>query len=847
MQITRERDLVQRRGLLALLICHTIFCTLLIRRVLVAGWESWTIPVIALGIAAQWVYYARNQDSLKKAIRIIVFHTQLLLFYYGTHDIVFGHEFPLVMGFFIMSITLADDDLLITTGFAVYVGVYLWHLLVTNGIADMLEHNKSVFVVQAALVFIIPAFARYIVRHRREENELTQRAIIQLEEAARERDDFMSTLSHELRTPAGVITGMTALLPTDGLPPQVMRRIEAISDAGWQLSNQVNNILEYSEVLAGQLTSTNEPYTFQSLIADIASLTYSLTRHTRLHPVFDVDPVIPHGLIGDANHIMSVMRHILNNVVKFCPSGGMRISVRARQEAQGINLTIVVHDTGPGMTDEQILQTYQGRSLRSASHTGAYAGIGFGLPLCRGIVRAMGGMLHIKSRPDMGTRVSLCLPQKVTDQTQWVTLQNTQNLSFLFFRPAEADPNALLHSFREMMLRHTSNHFGIPVRWVKILNDLPKMVDWMRATHLFLHAQEYDQNRAAIDALPPDLKIVVILPRGQSRPGQGRVTYEQEPFTPYMIAKVLEPQTSQPIQTDTSISFSMPGVNALVVDDDPVNLEVACSILQEFGINAQPAAGAREGLNKCALQPWDIIFLDYMMPEMDGLEMFALLRTDTASPNAATPVVALTANVASDTRRKFLDAGFTDFLAKPINLQLLEQTLRMVLPHKVARADTRRQQPAPAAHPLPAAPQLVLRPQFAPVAPDPDEAILQQLRDHGADTAEGLRFCGGKASLYRKMMRLFAKEAVKTAKELEEAYAAADVSTYRIKVHAVKSNLRTLGFAALGEKAYALEMACTNGDWTFVTGGSHTQLMADLAALTEFLTSMDAQSEGSTA
>ena len=232
--------------------------------------------------------------------------------------------------------------------------------------------------------------------------------------------------------------------------------------------------------------------------------------------------------------------------------------------------------------------------------------------------------------------------------------------------------------------------------------------------------------------------------------------------------------------------FEAPEARILVVDDNDLNLDVFRALLKRTGMNITAADSGRACLELVKKEPFHIIFMDHMMPEMDGVETLHAIRKLTDFPNGDTPVIALTANALSGARDFYLKAGFTDFLTKPVDPDLLEEMIVSYLPEELVQTH---------------APETEANEDAAP-----GEAFAR-LERKGFHISAGMGYCRGDAGLYEEMLVKFAKDAERKAAEIEEAFQKEDLGKYQISAHALKSSAKMIGADALFETARAAEDA----------------------------------------
>ncbi len=292
-------------------------------------------------------------------------------------------------------------------------------------------------------------------------------------------------------------------------------------------------------------------------------------------------------------------------------------------------------------------------------------------------------------------------------------------------------------------------------------------------------------------------------------------------------------------QTEPESHQRWNGARVLVTDDNEMNLKVAENLLRIFGIRPDLASSGRETVELMRKNSYHILFLDHMMPMMDGVETLRCLRADALTEH--TSVVALTANAVSGARETYFSMGFDDYLSKPIELDKLETVLKKHLPRELAEApEPPGAQPPqegllefvdedgnPAEFPDDDA-VLTFEPEDTDTAEDP-APVLQRLQQIGILTEAGITYCGNDAVFYLQMMKDFLAGAEDRCKTLEQFFAAEDLKNYMTHVHSLKSSMRMLGIPALPEEAQELEHAAKANDMSYVAA-HHAAFIAAVRA-----------------
>ena len=271
-------------------------------------------------------------------------------------------------------------------------------------------------------------------------------------------------------------------------------------------------------------------------------------------------------------------------------------------------------------------------------------------------------------------------------------------------------------------------------------------------------------------------------------------------------------------------TFSAKGAKALVVDDNEMNLAVTSGILRPYGIEVTAVSGGMDAIEAFRKDSFDILFMDHMMPVMDGVEAMQRIRKLPGGDEAV--IVALTANVFSGATSEYKSRGFQDFLAKPIDPQKMDDILRTYLkPSLIRSLDNRREMPAA---PLPE--ETAKEEKDSGTDKAMDVSLREKLAAGGVSTVKGLHYCGGNWPLYQDLLRRFVHDAPQKQKDLQRFYEAGDFKNYAILVHALKSTSGTIGADSLYVCARELEMAAKE-NWKDFVLTNHGELIARYEAV----------------
>jgi CheY-like chemotaxis protein/HPt (histidine-containing phosphotransfer) domain-containing protein len=366
------------------------------------------------------------------------------------------------------------------------------------------------------------------------------------------------------------------------------------------------------------------------------------------------------------------------------------------------------------------------------------------------------------------------------------------------------------------MIHNIVKGFGVKMHRVDNAANLKKLLSSAELTHLFVSEEEYEAASDMIEAVASKVVAVVVANKDfKLRPGS-KARIMEKPFYCFPVASILNADHDVH-ETESALFYT--GIEALVVDDEPMNLIVAQNILRRYGISAVTAGSGIEAVDMCKKRSFDIIFMDHMMPGMDGIETMKRIRA--GSSGSSTPIVALTANAVSTAREMFMSEGFDGFVSKPIELTEMERILRRLLPKSSETSADITLNKAPEEAPLPAEEKN-------------EPTIMEKLSECGLNTEEALRYCGNDEDFYQKLIVQFIDEEAEKVESMAGFLRENDIKNYEIVVHSLKNTMKLIGCSDLSERAKELEFAAKDNN-TGLIGEKHPLLMADYHSLTEKL------------
>ncbi|MEY8386909.1 response regulator [Oscillospiraceae bacterium 38-13] len=826
----RAEEQTSRHLLLAVII--TAFSGMLCLAIIVLAWELWMIPLMTAGCFSVWLLHIARAGSDVLYENLCIGLMLVEFFFFSVHE-ASVYDIPAVACILVLALFMLNKKWVMHAIEVLFLMALLYQGTVLRSISHQMEYRELFRLgLGTVLIFGSTALARYWINRRNVQQKWYERIFKELETSGKQNAVFLSNVSHELRTPINMVIGISEVALSKELSPDIRTDMTSIKMAGKRLSNQINNMLDYTEIVEGTLTPAKKEYMITSVLNDVITMTALQSNRQHLELVFDIDPKVPAVLVGDAEKISHVLKILVENSLKFTEEGGINVRIKHRRESYGINLIVEIRDTGIGMTDSQLTQMYDVFYQADSGSSRFAGGLGLGLPIAQGLLTAMGGFIHFDCKDQAGLSAHIVLPQGVVDEQPCIMLNHPEQLCIAcYFRPEKYSCDAVREYYDRLILNLVN---GLGVRGFQTHNfeGLLKLRRNHNLTHVFITQTGYLENPEYYEELAETLRVVVIAEKEFSLDNDSRLLIIHKPFSALSVANLLNGEIGERGFAEDQAAgrkpFTCVGVRALAVDDEEMNLVVAKGVLGSYGIEVDTCLSGREAIAQCSSIPYDIVFLDHMMPGFDGVETLKKIREIQNSLYQDLPVIALTANTVSGAREMFRSEGFTEFVPKPIERTVLERVLRKVLPKSCIQYAARPTVPdtpeesapekeAPAAKIPETPPEKEVSAAGTPeAAPEAGAIPRERLEQAGVNTELGLDYCAGDEDFYREMLRMFCAQSGEKRAEIAALYENANWPDYAVKVHALKSTSLTIGAEALSAQAKALELAGKSGDEAFI-------------------------------
>ena len=657
-------------------------------------------------------------------------------------------------------------------------------------------------------------------KHKSFEREL-KNSKLAAESAAMAKSEFLATMSHEIRTPLNGVIPMLDLLATSNLGIDQADILSTARTSANQMKQIVDDILDYSKLEANKLRLETTGLNIREIVYSVVQMFNSQAAAKRISIHIYLDPSLRLALRGDPVRLRQVLSNLLSNAIKFTSKGSIYISIRPKSETRQHHLLrFEIKDNGIGISEENASRLFKPFSQADASTTRIYGGTGLGLVICKRIVDLMSGQIGVESQPGLGSTFWFEIPLLKAVGDSQAMASELKNASVLLF---SSDP--VLAGRLEQSDAMRDSKMSVVTTAIEAQKALKDSIEAGAASNIdlliidvssgrqsaiqlqkaVLSNTEFERTRIAMLHSPDSLPLEPIKER------RSRVIsrYLENPLLFGELNRLLSATSLKepvPARVETAPKAVMPPHDmllaagqsrglVLLVEDNPVNLLVAQRLIQLSGFDYLSAENGEAALEMMQQQAFDMVLMDCQMPVLDGYQATQAWRAiEQARGLPRLPIIAMTANAMAEDRQKCLEAGMDDYLSKPVDRRLMQQTML-----KWLNRDAVQRTAAAAPATAPKTPPVPLPATGSPEESPLDEEIVKDLHElMGSD--------------YYSLIRIYLEDSPKLLKQLRTALDNQDCVALIAPSHTLKSSSANLGAVNLSKIAMAIEKSARGGD-----------------------------------
>jgi two-component system, sensor histidine kinase and response regulator len=617
--------------------------------------------------------------------------------------------------------------------------------------------------------------------------------------------EFLANMSHEIRTPMNAIIGMSYLALKTGLNQKQKGYVEKVHRSGKSLLGIINDILDFSKIEAGKMDIEEVDFQLDDVLDNFTSLVGLKVEERGLELLIDIKSDVPRALIGDPLRIGQIFINLGNNAVKFTEKGEIIISAKVVEETnEKTKLQFTVRDTGIGMTEEQLSKMFKSFSQADSSTTRKFGGTGLGLAISKKLTELMNGEIWIESTYGVGTSFHFTAEFGVSKNTEIrkkVLPEVLNKLKILVVDDNQSAREILMElvgmlnfevekcesGYAAIEKIESADAKGHAFDLILLDWKMPKMDgietakkidanDKLRVKPRVMMVTAYSKDE--VDSLAKESNVIV--ERTLSKPVNPSTLFDSIMDAYGHDSHVTRKSIQE--KSHKEHSDKLDGAHVLLAEDNEMNQELAVELLQDVGIKVTLVNNGKEAVEALEKSDFDGVLMDIQMPIMDGYTATTIIRKNKKYKNL--PIIAMTANVMSQDLEQAKKVGMDSHIGKPLDVGEMFATMAKWITPSQVKVESKLK---------------------SNVKIEPEENLHEIT---GVDAVKGLKTCGGKLKLYKRMLIKFLESQKSFEKEFVISMNDSDKSSSERMAHTLKGVAGNIGATAIQKEAQVLETAC---------------------------------------